>query len=616
MPFLLFIFQIQHLQTLPYICLMNFQEKISNQIRLAIASLTAQIDVNALTINLQETKPEFEGDLTLVCFPFTKAVGKSPEQIGQAIGEYLLAHSPEVVRFNVVKGFLNLVIADSVWGVEFQSWVERNGVEGLPPKAEKVLVEFSSPNTNKPLHLGHLRNNFLGAALSNLLQFAGYQTNKCNLVNDRGIHICKSMVAYLEEGNGETPESSGMKGDHLVGKYYVKYDQIFKQQVSDLVQGGKTEDEAKTQAPIALSAKQMLLDWENSKPEVIDLWKKMNGWVYDGFGSTYKRMGIGFDKFYYESETYILGKDIVEEGLAKGVFFRKEDGSVWIDLTAEGLDQKLVLRSDGTSVYITQDLGTADLKFKDFGMNRSIYVVGNEQDYHFVVLFHILKKLGRSYGPGLYHLSYGMVDLPSGKMKSREGTVVDADELMDEMVQTAKDRTNELGKIADFEADELEKLYEVLGIGAIKYFLLKVDPKKRMQFNPEESIELHGNTATAIQYTHARIQAISRKASQLNISEAIGFQPETLQKSERELLIHLLNFEQMIEEAATAYSPAVVANYLYETSRKYNSFFAHETIFQAETPELVQFRVGLSVLTGKAIRACGGILGLEMPERM
>lgn len=594
---------------------MSFQSTLIQHIKAGLLHLSDG-RLSEVSIQLQPTKPEFEGDLTLVCFPFTKALGKNPEQIGQELGHFLLQHSGEIERFNVVKGFLNFLIRDNVWLDEFSAWSKTESWKGLPEKKEKVLIEFSSPNTNKPLHLGHLRNNFLGAALSNLMEFAGFETKKANLVNDRGIHICKSMVAYLKNGNGETPESSGMKGDHLVGKYYVEYDRIFKKQVEESVSGGKSEDDAKANAPILLEAKQMLLDWEAGKPEVIQLWKTMNGWVYAGFETSYKRMGISFDKFYYESNTYLLGKSIVEEGLQKGVFYKKPDNSVWIDLSQEGLDHKLVLRSDGTSVYITQDLGTADLKFSDFAMDRSVYVVGNEQDYHFEVLFRILKKLNRPYAQGLFHLSYGMVDLPSGKMKSREGTVVDADELMDEMVDTARQRTNELGKIADFQGDELEKLYEVLGIGAIKYFLLKVDPKKRMQFNPAESIELNGNTATAIQYTHARISSIVRKASLAGISSEYSGGPANLQPSERDLLKHLLNFNEMVDEAAIAYSPAVVANYLYETSRQYNSFFAHETIFQANSPELVQFRVALSNLTGMVIRACGHILGIEMPERM
>lgn len=594
---------------------MTFQDSLIFHIKAGISQISGQ-DFSQFSIQLQPTKVEFEGDITLVCFPFTKLLGKSPEVIGKELGEYLLVNCPEIQSFNVVKGFLNLQIKDQIWLSSFQNLAQSDIWFGLPSKREKILVEFSSPNTNKPLHLGHLRNNFLGAALSNLMAFAGFDVKKANLVNDRGIHICKSMVAYQEHGKGETPESSGMKGDHLVGKYYVEFDKIFKKEVEVAKAAGENEETAKTNAPILLKAKQMLVDWESGKPEIIALWKMMNGWVYEGFEASYKRMGIHFDKFYYESDTYLLGKSIIEEGLEKGVFFRKPDQSVWIDLSAEGLDQKLVLRSDGTSVYITQDLGTADLKYSDFKMDRSVYVVGNEQDYHFEVLFHILKKLGRPYADGLFHLSYGMVDLPSGKMKSREGTVVDADELMNEMVETARQRTNELGKISDFQEDELSRLYEILGIGAIKYFLLKVDPKKRMQFNPEESIELNGNTATAIQYTHARISSIMRKASQSGIVPQYSIADATLKPSEKDLMVHLLQFEAMIEEASNGYSPAVVASYLYETSRFYNGFFAHESIFQADSDARIQFRVGLTEVTGKVIRICGQILGIQMPEKM
>jgi arginyl-tRNA synthetase len=594
----------------------NLESNICSHIRKAIVSIGKVANEQLSEISLQATKVEFEGDFTLVCFQFTRLLGKNPEQIGNEIGGYLFENCSDIENFNVVKGFLNLSVKDSSWKKEFLDFGDSEIWKGLPGKSERILIEYSSPNTNKPLHLGHLRNNFLGYSLSELLKFAGYDVVKANLVNDRGIHICKSMVAYMESGMTETPESSGMKGDHFVGKYYVQFDQILKSQVAELVKNGVSEDLAKEKAPVSIKAKKMLLDWESGDKEVLGLWKTMNGWVYKGFEATYKRMGVDFDKFYYESDTYILGKDVVDEGLASGVFFKKEDGSVWIDLTNEGLDQKLVLRSDGTSVYITQDIGTAELKFKEFKMDRSVYVVGNEQDYHFVVLFHILRKLGRSYAKGLHHLSYGMVDLPSGKMKSREGTVVDADELMDEMVNTAKERTSELGKIADFEANELNELYEVLGLGAIKYFLLKVDPKKRMMFNPQESIELNGNTATAIQYTHARISAISRKAIQQGLELKLTAIPDSLEKSEKDLLKHLLKFESIVLEASKEYSPAVIANYLYETSRLYNSFFAHESIFQASTPEKVQFRVALSVKSGEVIRACGKILGIVMPERM
>lgn len=566
--------------------------------------------------SLQLTRPEFEGHLTLVCFPYTRLLGLAPEAVGKAIGEYMVAHFPEIPAYSVVKGFLNLTISDSAWCACLWNFVQSGIVNGFFPRPQKVMVEFSSPNTNKPLHLGHLRNIFLGASLSEILRFAGHTVVRTNLINDRGIHICKSMVAYLREGNGETPSSCGIKGDHLAGKYYVRYDQIFRAEVKELTDGGMGEEEAGKEAPVYKEAQKMLRDWEAGNPGVLDLWKTMNGWVYDGFGQSYQRMGVAFDQYYYESETYLLGKDMVDEGLASGAFYRKEDGSVWIDLSAEGLDQKLLLRSDGTSVYMTQDLGTADLKFRDHGADRSVYVVGNEQDYHFQVLFHILRRLGRSYAPGLHHLSYGMVDLPSGKMKSREGTVVDADEIMDEMVETARNRTRELGKIAELEDSEKENLYEVLGLGAIKYFLLKVDPAKRMLFNPEESIELQGNTATAIQYTHARISAICRKAAQQNIGLRLSHLPARLAASERDLIRHLLRFVSHVEEAAREYSPAVIAHYLYETSRLYNAFFARESIFQAEEPDLVRFRVALSYHTGEVIRTCGRLLGIIMPERM
>jgi len=593
----------------------GLENSIRKQIGNAIRSLgTPGSTLPELTIS--PTKPEFEGDITLVCFPLTKIMGKSPEQVGQEIGTYLSEHCPEISGFNVVKGFLNLSINDRAWLSELWNLTQSEGFGPMARNGQKVLVEFSSPNTNKPLHLGHVRNIFLGAALSELMEYAGFEVIRANLINDRGIHICKSMVAYKRRGNGETPASTGIKGDHFVGNYYVLYNTIFKEETEALIAGGMPEAEAAEKASILLEARQMLLDWENGNPEVKQLWKTMNAWVYEGFEASYRRMGIHFDKYYYESNTYILGKDIVQEGLQKGVFYQKEDGSVWIDLSGEGLDHKLVLRADGTSVYITQDMGTADLKFQDFGMERSVYVVGNEQDYHFEVLFHILRKLERPYAFGLHHLSYGMVDLPSGKMKSRDGTVVDADDLMKEVVGTAREKTAELGKIADFQADELEILYEVLGIGAIRYFLLKVDPKKRMLFNPQESIELNGNTATAIQYTHARISSICRKASQSGIGDKFNHMPASLSKTEKDLLMHLLRFRAHLAEAAENYSPAVLANYMYETSRLYNSFFAHESIFQAETPQLVQFRVALSNHTGEAIRACGKILGIVMPERM
>ena len=567
-------------------------------------------------ISLVPTRPEFAGELTLVCFPYTRILGKGPEQCAQMLGEYLLEHCPDIAAFNVVKGFLNLSLQDRAWTAAFWNQIQTTAFVPRPRKGQKVMVEFSSPNTNKPLHLGHIRNIFLGASLSEILDFAGFDVIRTNLINDRGIHICKSMVAYKRRGAGETPETSGIKGDHLAGKYYVLYNDIFTGELNQLMQGGMTKEEASEKAPVLLEARKMLQDWENGDPEVTALWKTMNSWVYAGFEETYRRMGIRFNQYYYESDTYLLGKEMVQEGLESGVFYRKEDGSVWIDLSGEGLDQKLVQRSDGTSVYITQDMGTADLKYRDHGMERSVYVVGNEQDYHFEVLFHILKKMNRPYAFGLYHLSYGMVDLPTGKMKSREGTVVDADDLMDEVVATARAKTAELGKIADFEEAELEKLYEVLGIGAIRYFLLKVDPKKRMLFNPEESISLQGNTATAIQYTHARISSICRKAEQSGIGLRLSYLPSSLAKTEKELILHLLRFDEALAEAAENYAPSVLANYLYECSRLYNAFFAHESIFQADSAEQTQFRVALSFHCGEAIRACGRMLGIEMPERM
>jgi arginyl-tRNA synthetase len=574
-----------------------------------------QLKIDAGEVLLEDTRVDFEGDFTLVCFPYLKISKKNPEATAKEIGSYLSTHYAHIIaKFNVVKGFLNIVLADNIWIEKLQNIAADPNFGCLPENGIKVMVEFSSPNTNKPLHLGHLRNNFLGNSLSSILKAAGYTVIKANLINDRGIHICKSMLAYQESGLNETPESSGLKGDHLVGKYYVLFDQQYKKDVAMLIDSGMSEEQAKKEAPILKRAQQMLVDWENGNQEVIALWKKMNSWVYEGFEQTYRRMGVDFDKYYYESDTYLLGKDIVNEGLEKGVFYRKEDNSVWVDLTAEGLDHKLVLRGDGTSVYITQDMGTADLKSNDFGIQRSIYVVGNEQDYHFQVLFKILKKLGRPYADGLYHLSYGMVELPSGKMKSREGTVVDADDLMEAMVETAKERTSELGKIDELDEEASQQLYEMLGIGAIKYFLLKVDAKKKILFNPEESIELQGNTATAIQYTHARASSILRKAMQLNI-EPVPTQVY-LNSAEKQLIKLLTKLPEKIQEAADNYSPAIVANYMYEVSREYNTFFAQVPVFKAESSEHVALRVYLSALTAQVLRFTGGLLGIQMPERM
>ncbi|WP_295767076.1 arginine--tRNA ligase [uncultured Mucilaginibacter sp.] len=569
--------------------------------------------ITAQDVNLQQTRKEFEGQITIVTFPFTKVSRKGPEQTGQEIGEYLQANVPEVAGFNIIKGFLNISIADSFWLNVFKGIYENENFGTLPANGKKVMVEYSSPNTNKPLHLGHVRNNLLGYSVAAILQAAGYEVIKTNLVNDRGIHICKSMLAWQLFGNGETPESAGMKGDHLVGKYYVVFDKEYKKQIDQLKEEGKTEEEAKKQAPLILQAQQMLQKWEAGDEEVIELWKTMNTWVYEGFSKTYKKLGVDFDKYYYESNTYLLGKDIIEEGLAKGVFFKKEDGSVWIDLTEDGLDQKLVLRADGTSVYITQDLGTAQLKYDDFGMNESIYVVGNEQDYHFKVLFLILQKLGKAWANGLYHLSYGMVDLPSGKMKSREGTVVDADDLIAEMERTAKEQTEALGKTGDLAEADKQHLYHIIGMGALKYFLLKVDPKKRLLFDPNESVDFQGHTGPFIQYTHARIKSVLSKIQ--NAGSEILL-PDSLQNEERDLIILQSQFIDVISQAAKEYNPSAVANYAYELAKTYNKFYHEHSVLQAESQNLVYFRGGLSKKTAQILSKSMQMLGIEVPERM
>ncbi|GJM60066.1 arginine--tRNA ligase [Persicobacter diffluens] len=569
-------------------------------------------------VKLQPCRKDFEGTHTFVTFPFARISKKNPQETAQLIGEYVKENSEVIADFNVVKGFLNLVLDRTAWVKTLGAMVAEENFGFAAPNGQKVMVEYSSPNTNKPLHLGHLRNNFLGYSVSEILKAAGYEVQKVNLVNDRGIHICKSMLAYEKFGEGETPESAGIKGDKLVGNYYVKYDQEYKKEIEALVADGMDAEEAKKEAPLMKGAQKMLRDWEQGEPEVVALWEKMNGWVYDGFNATYKTMGVDFDQFYYESNTYLLGKDIVDEGLEKGVFFKKEDNSVWADLSKEGLDEKLVLRGDGTSVYITQDMGTADLKHKDFAFDKSIYVVGNEQDYHFDVLFRILKNVGREYAEGMYHLSYGMVDLPSGKMKSREGTVVDADDLMQEMFDTAESHTKELGKIDGFTPEQATELYRKLGLGALKYFLLKVDPKRRMLFNPEESIQFQGNTGPFIQYTHARISAIARKAAELGIdtSAEVISQVTELAPSEIEGIRLLTTFPEVVAEAAANYSPAVIANYCFELAKEYNRFYAEVSIFNEEDANKLAFRVAFSQQVADVIRRALLLLGVEAPERM
>ncbi|GGN01425.1 arginine--tRNA ligase [Dyadobacter beijingensis] len=567
-------------------------------------------------IILQPTKKEFEGFYTFVTFSLTKAARKAPAEIGQLIGEELVASSSVVAGFNVVQGFLNISLKDSTWLELFGKIATDEAFGTLPSNGKSVMVEFSSPNTNKPLHLGHLRNNFLGDSLAKVLKASGYEVIKTCLVNDRGIHICKSMLAYRELGNGETPETSGIKGDHLAGKYYVLFDVEYKKQIKALVAEGLSEEEAAKKAPWILEAQKLLLLWENNDPETVALWQKMNNWVYAGFAETYRKIGVSFDKTYYESNTYLLGKDIIEEGLQRGVFFKKADNSVWIDLTEEGLDEKLVLRGDGTSVYITQDLGTTELKNNDFGNDRYLWVVGNEQDYHFKVLFAILKRLGRTYADDCHHISYGMVDLPSGKMKSREGTVVDADDLVAQMIQTASDRTQDLGKIDDFNSEEAKQLYSQLALGALKYFLLKVDPKKRMLFNPEESIDFQGHTGPFIQYTYARIRSIMRKAEQAGVAAEIPGESYVMHQAERELVFALSQYPVKVLAAANEFAPSLISQYAFDLAKVYNQFYAEVSIFSDPDPEAVKLRVALSGAVAETIRKSLGLLGIDVPERM
>lgn len=591
---------------------MNIELSLKKAIQEALLALYEIKD----EVVLQPTKKDFEGNYTYVVFPLVKSLRKNPAELGNAIGEFIAKENTFVSGFNVVQGFLNIVLNNSVWVDTLNAILANDNFGTLPANGQSVMVEFSSPNTNKPLHLGHLRNNFLGASVANILKAGGYDVNKTCLVNDRGVHICKSMLAYQKYGNNETPESLNLKGDHLAGKYYVEFDKAYKAEIAQLVAEGKTEDEAKKTAPLMLETQEMLQKWEQGDAETMALWRKMNGWVFAGFAETYKKIGVSFDKVYYESNTYLLGKDLVEEGLKNGIFFKKENGSVWIDLKEEGLDEKLVLRADGTSVYITQDLGTTDLKFNDYHNDKSIWVVGNEQDYHFQVLFAIMKKLGRAYADGCYHLSYGMVDLPSGKMKSREGTVVDADELVAEMIETAAETTRERGKIDDFEKEEAENLFQMLALGALKYFLLKVEPKKRMLFNPAESIDFQGNTGPFIQYTHARICSILRKSELMNVSVSNQVKNIDLLKPELELIFILNEYSATIKKAGDDYSPAIIANYVYELAKTFNQFYAEISIMNEIDAEKQQFRLSLIKVVAETISKAMGLLGINVPTRM
>ena len=585
---------------------MDIKQHIQNSIS---EILKNNYQIENLTLEVQQNKTDFDGDFTVVIFPLVKLAKKSPDVLGNELGEELKKQGA-IENFNVVKGFLNLSINNEAFVQNFKEIKAQFDVK--ENKNQTVMVEYSSPNTNKPLHLGHIRNNLLGFSVAQILKEAGYDVVKTQIINDRGIHICKSMLAWEKFGNGETPETTDLKGDKLVGNYYVEFDKNYKAQISELKEQGLDEEAAKKQAPIILEAQKMLLDWEQENKQVRDLWEKMNSWVYAGFNETYKRLGVDFDQVQYESNTYILGKDIIEEGLAKGVFFKKEDNSVWIDLTEDGLDQKLVLRGDGTSVYMTQDLGTAVERFKQNDIQKLIYTVGNEQDYHFQVLFLILKKLGYDWANHLYHLSYGMVELPEGKMKSREGTVVDADDLMQEMYLTAKEKSEELGKLEGLSDEEKEKSYEIVGLGALKYFMLKVDPKKKMLFNPAESIDFNGNTGPFIQYTYARIQSLLNRA---NFVEADfgSYQPNA---SEKELIMQLSNFKEVVEKAAETLSPAQVANYVYDLVKTYNSFYQNNPIMTLEDENAKQFKLQISDLTAKTIKKSLHLLGINVVNRM
>lgn len=594
---------------------MDIQDDIKEGIQRAIAELYGQ---EAGEVLLQPTKKEFEGLYTYVTFPLTKALRQAPAQIGQAIGGWLAANTAVVSGFNVVQGFLNLSIADAAWADVLSVIATDTNFGTLPRRKQSVMVEFSSPNTNKPLHLGHLRNICLGDSVSRILKAGGYDVAKTCIVNDRGVHICKSMLAYQRFGNGETPESSGMKGDHLIGKYYVLFDRAYKTQISELVAQGLAQEEAEKRAPLILDVQAMLRRWEQGDPETVALWQQLNSWVYAGFDETYRAIGVSFDKTYYESNTYLLGKEIVEDGLREGVFYRKDDHSVWIDLTDEGLDQKLVLRSDGTSVYMTQDLGTTDLKYGDFHSERQIWVVGNEQDYHFKVLFAILRRLGRPYAHELHHLSYGMVDLPSGKMKSREGTVVDADDLIAETTEAAATAADEAakGKLSEFGPAEKNALFHTLGLGALKYYLLKVDPQKRMQFNPAESVDLHGNTGPYIQYVYARIRSVLRKAAEMGLGADGAVGVTELDEVEQQLIFLLSQYPLRLQEAGNDLAPSYIAQYAYDLAKTFNQFYDRLSILKEEDSVKLHARLVLSRVVAETIRRAMELLGIDVPEKM
>jgi arginyl-tRNA synthetase len=592
---------------------MNPEQLITQRVKEAVESLYGQCPEDSY-FQTQATRKEFEGDITAVMFPLLKISKKSPEQTGEEIGKFITPRCPEIESYNIVKGFLNIKLSGSYWMSVFNKISDTPDWGQQESSGKRVVVEYSSPNTNKPLHLGHIRNNLLGWSVAKLLEANGHNVVKVNLVNDRGIHICKSMIAWEKYGEGETPESSGIKGDHLVGKYYVKFNSALKEQISSLITSGLSEEEAEKNAPLMKEAQEMLVKWERGDKGVVDLWRTMNGWVYEGFDITYNRMGVSFDKIYYESQTYLLGKKLVSEGLDKGVFYKKEDGSVWCDLTSDGLDEKLLLRSDGTSVYMTQDLGTAHQRFEEYSFDKHIYVVGNEQNYHFQVLRFLLKKLGFEWFDSIYHLSYGMVELPEGKMKSREGTVVDADDLIENMISTARETSMALGKLENMENHEKEELYAMLGLGALKYFIIKVDPKKTMLFDPKESIDFNGNTGPFIQYTHTRIRSIIRKALEQNLTQQITGAP--LNKKEVEIVKLLNLFPERIREAGREHSPAIIANYAYELAKEFNQYYHEVSILKEKDISVKSQRLVLIDTISAVLRKAMGILGISLPERM